>query len=87
MSHEHYRAAQAADDAFSVELRRVYGSNAGDARYKWRHDDPKVQAAMRAKLAADKALWKAQCEGCGLPVNGPASGQCDLGDECKTGAP
>jgi len=52
-----YKAALAADDAFRRELVRVYGErNAGDARYKLRHDDPAVEAAKNAKLAADEAL-------------------------------
>jgi len=87
MSHEHYYAAIAADDAFQAELVRVYGRDACNARYKRHHDDPKVQAAMLAKLAADRIMRGEDCPGCGLPVKGPASGHCDLGDECKTGAP
>jgi uncharacterized protein YceH (UPF0502 family) len=51
------RAAQRADDAYSVELKRVYGKRAGDARYAYSHVDPAVECAMRAKIAADKAYW------------------------------
>lgn len=28
-----------------------------------------------------------RCPGCNVAVFGPASGQCDLGDECQTGEP
>ena len=38
--HEAYYAAVKADDAYSAELQRVYGSKAGDARY-----NPKLNKA------------------------------------------
>lgn len=53
-------AALAADEDYSRELQRAYGRSAGDARYRWRHDDPAVERAMHRKLAADAAWWKAQ---------------------------
>jgi hypothetical protein len=56
------KAAYAADATFSAELQRVYGARAGDARYRWKHDDAVVQSAMHGKLAADKAWWLFQVE-------------------------
>lgn len=46
------QAMAAADDVFQRELERVYGRNAGDARYLQRHDDPAVE---RARAAYHKA--------------------------------
>lgn len=46
------QAMAAADEAFQRELERVYGKNAGDARYQQRHDDPGVE---RARSAYQKA--------------------------------
>jgi hypothetical protein len=65
------KAAYAADDRYSAELVRVYGEQAGTARYRWTHADAGVQSAMHAKLAADKAYWAAQCAD-GFATKGPA---------------
>lgn len=52
-----YRAAIAADEAFSRELVRAYGAaNASAARYRRTHAHPAVNAAARSKVAAD-AAW------------------------------
>ena len=51
-----YRSAIAADEAYSVELRRVYGSLSSEARYFNRHDDLECQAALARKLEADADL-------------------------------
>lgn len=48
--------AQVADDAFSAELQRVYGNRAGDMRYRYQHTDPRLSAALEAKLAADRVV-------------------------------
>lgn len=55
-----YRAAIAADDAYSVELRRVYGNNASMRRYL-AHDtgDIALNDAMNTKLSADAAYLDA----------------------------
>lgn len=54
-----YWAALNADEAFSVELARVYGRKSQDARYQTAaFADPKVQAAFRAKVKADTAWLK-----------------------------
>lgn len=53
-----YREALEADDAYHVELVRVYGAHkAGDARYK-PHTDAACIKAKDRKLAADVA-WRA----------------------------
>lgn len=57
-NHPLYSAAVAADDAFQVELVRVYGLKAGDMRYqptRW-PNDPRLFAAAERKHAAD-AVW------------------------------
>jgi len=54
-----YRAALAADDAWGAELRRVFGKNAGEARYQLRGEGVPGSLLRRlydAKLAADAAL-------------------------------
>lgn len=51
-----YVAALAADNAYTAQLERVYGANACNARYWYTHADPAVQAAARAKQAADAIL-------------------------------
>lgn len=53
------KAAYAADERYSAELARVYGSSSCEARYRFTHQDPKVTAAADAKIAADKAYWAA----------------------------
>ncbi len=58
MDRTKYDAALAADEAFTRELVRAYGvKNAGNARYKYFHDDAGVTAAAEAKLEADRA-WR-----------------------------
>lgn len=53
-----YEAMKAADEAFQRELVRAYGEdNAGDARYKPRHDDEAVQKAGDAFVAASDT-WR-----------------------------
>lgn len=54
-----FAAAQAADDAYHVELVRVYGKNACNARYQMTHTDAAVIAARQAKHLAD-AMWLAE---------------------------
>lgn len=55
-THATYRAAIAADDAYSAELRRVFGTNAGDARYDARGEStPELRRLAAAKIAADDA--------------------------------
>ncbi len=51
-----YREAMAADAKFSTELRRAYGKNAGDRRYRESHTDSAVQSAMVEFVNATKAL-------------------------------
>lgn len=49
-------AAYAADDAYSAELRRVFGKAAGDARYDARgKSTPELRRLSDTKLAADAA--------------------------------
>ena len=51
-----YAAALRADDAYSAELRRVFGEAAGDARYDARGEStPELRRLAAAKLAADAA--------------------------------
>jgi hypothetical protein len=51
------RAAIEADDAYSAELRRVFGKAAGDARYDARGEStPELRRLAAAKLAADAAV-------------------------------
>lgn len=52
------QAMAAADEAFRRELERVYGKNAGDARYQQRHDDPGVERASSAYRKASEE-WRA----------------------------
>ncbi len=52
------QAMAAADEAFRRELERVYGKNAGDARYQQRHDDPGVERASSAYRKASEE-WNA----------------------------
>ncbi len=50
------RRAYEADDAYSAELRRVFGKAAGDARYDARgKSTPELRRLSDAKLAADAA--------------------------------
>lgn len=62
-NHPLYDAAVAADDAFTVELTRLYGRrNAGDMRYqpnRW-PDDKALSDAAEAKYDADRAWLNAQ---------------------------
>jgi hypothetical protein len=56
-------AAYAADDAFQVELVRVYGKRAGDMRYQPNDfEDAALIAAHEAKRAADDAMHAARAE-------------------------
>lgn len=48
---------QRADDGFQRELERVYGKEAGTARYRDAHDDPQVQAARDGFRTASEA-WQ-----------------------------
>lgn len=51
-----YRAAIAADDAYSAELRRVFGKAANEARYDARGEStPELRRLSDAKVAADAA--------------------------------
>jgi hypothetical protein len=51
-----HREMAAADGVYQRELVRVYGErNAGDARYRLKHDDVAVQAASKAFVAASQA--------------------------------
>lgn len=51
------RAAYEADDAYSAELRRVFGKAAGDARYDARGTStPELRRLSDVKLAADAAM-------------------------------
>jgi hypothetical protein len=56
-----YEAAINADNAFTVELCRVYGTKACDMRYAYAHTDKGVNAALTVKLAAD-AVWREEME-------------------------
>lgn len=51
-----YHAAIAADKAYSIELERVYGPLACEARYYKRHNDLECQTALARKLEADADL-------------------------------
>jgi len=58
-SHAAYRAAMDADDAWSAELRRRFGKNAGDVRYTAKGKGPTGSNLRRlhdAKIAADARL-------------------------------
>lgn len=62
-SHSAYRAAQAADEAWSNELRRLFGKKAGDVRYTSRGagaPGSKLRRLHDTKLAADEQLRRAQ---------------------------
>ena len=51
-------AAMAADNAWSYELRQVYGEAAGDARYDARGFATTILAELKtAKIAADEACY------------------------------
>jgi hypothetical protein len=51
--------AYAADDAYSAELRRLFGKAAGDARYDARGmSTPELRRLSDAKLAADAAMLR-----------------------------
>jgi hypothetical protein len=57
--HDAYHAAIAADDAWSAELRRLFGSSAGNVRYTKRGEgEPgsELRRLYEAKVAADRAL-------------------------------
>jgi len=55
--HACFQAAMAADQAWSIELERVFGRAAGDARYDDRGEQtPRLKALRDAKLATDAAL-------------------------------
>ena len=54
-----YRAALAADDAYSVELRRLFGKRTGDIRYTLKgagKPGSELRRLRDTKLAADQAL-------------------------------
>lgn len=56
-----YRRALRADDAWSEELRRVFGSKAGNVRYTKRGEgEPgsRLRRLYKAKVRADKAWDK-----------------------------
>jgi hypothetical protein len=63
MNFKLYEAAIDADTAFTVELCRVYGTKAGDARYLTKHDDAGINAAKLRKLAADVAWLEEMKQG------------------------
>ena len=57
-TNELWNDAMRADAEFSTELRRVYGKDSGDARYRYyTHSDTAVQSALIRKLHADEA-WR-----------------------------
>jgi len=52
-----YHAAKGADEAWQLELCRLFGGNAGDARYDQRGvSTPKLKELCAAKIAADERL-------------------------------
>lgn len=51
-----YRAALEADNNFQKELERVYGANAGDARYQMKFEDLAVVEAKNKFLEAVENL-------------------------------
>jgi hypothetical protein len=52
--------AQAADDAWQAEIVRLFGGQAGDARYDDRgHSTPHLAHLQQAKYAADRELHEA----------------------------
>lgn len=60
MNWEHAKAAYAADDAYSAELRRLFGKNAGDVRYTRRgagEPGTELRRLSDAKLAADERAF------------------------------
>lgn len=58
---EALKAATAADEAFHAILVKFYGKrNAGDARYRYTHESPEVQAAADAFKAAMAAYHEAK---------------------------
>lgn len=60
------QAMAAADEVFQRRLERVYGRNAGDARYKQSHDDPAVEQA-RTRLS--KGIRGLACAAAGAARN------------------
>lgn len=56
---ELHAAATTADARFSAELTRVYGRDAGNARYRYTHSDAAVQQAGEAFRVAADAWHKA----------------------------
>lgn len=55
-----HRAAQATDDAWSLELRRVFGKQAGDIRYTPRgkgEPDSELRRLYAAREVARLAYW------------------------------
>lgn len=57
-----YQAACKADQAWSAELTRVYGRNAGDARYDRRGCASEELAHLSSESAAAKDAWLAECK-------------------------
>lgn len=60
-SSSRYYTALAADEAWSKELRRLFGKRAGDVRYTKQGEGAPGSELRRlhdAKLAADRALWR-----------------------------
>jgi hypothetical protein len=54
------RQAQAADDAWQAEIVRLFGKQAGNARYDDRgHSTPHLADLQQAKYAADRELHEA----------------------------
>ena len=63
VGHDAYHAAIAADEAWSAELRRLFGAKAGDVRYTKRGEGEPGSELRRlhdAKIAADRALRGAE---------------------------
>jgi hypothetical protein len=61
MSHELYYAAVHADHAWGVELRRIFGKNAGDVRYTIQGEGTPgstLRALYDARCVAE-AAWRA----------------------------
>ena len=55
---ELYMAAKAADEAWSAELVRVYGQDAGDVRYTARgYATPELKRLHDARMDACEAWW------------------------------
>jgi hypothetical protein len=88
-----YSIALAADEAWSAELHRLFGKNAGDVRYTRRgHGEPgselrrlhdaKLAAdeALRASCAASRALWMLEHERAKAVRNGEPDMSAGYGD-------